>query len=65
MRARRCVDTTCGLVDIEADTDQGKKGDSLLDIIGGAAKQTDAPKAPAKAAPAAPPPAAKPAPKKK
>jgi hypothetical protein len=47
------------------DTKQGKKGDSLMDIIGGAAKQTDAPKAPPKAAPGAPPPAAKPAPKKK
>ena len=50
---------------IGADTEQGKKGDSLLDIIGGAAKQTDAPKAPPKAASATPPPAAKPAPKKK
>ncbi|KAJ4384500.1 hypothetical protein N0V86_000099 [Didymella sp. IMI 355093] len=49
----------------DSEGEKGKKGDSLLDIIGGAAKQTDAPKAPPKAAPAAPPPAAKPAPKKK
>lgn len=53
------------MVVIEADITQGKKGDSLLDIIGGAAKQADASKAATKAAPAAPPPAAKPAPKKK
>lgn len=46
------------MVGIGANMRQGKKGDSLLDIIGGAAKQAEAPKA----APAAP---AKPAPKKK
>ncbi|KAF9702004.1 hypothetical protein EKO04_000663 [Ascochyta lentis] len=45
----------------DSESDKGKKGDSLLDIIGGAAKQADAPK-PAPAAPTTP---AKPAPKKK
>ncbi|KAF3049990.1 hypothetical protein N0V91_006140 [Didymella pomorum] len=48
----------------DSEGEKSKKGDSFLDMIGGAAK-TDAPKAPAKAAAAAPPPAAKPAPKKK
>ncbi|KAF1928963.1 uncharacterized protein M421DRAFT_420191 [Didymella exigua CBS 183.55] len=48
----------------DSEGEKSKKGDSLLDIIGGAAKQTDAPKAPPKAAPAAPSSAAKPAPKK-
>ncbi|KAJ4324935.1 hypothetical protein N0V94_000989 [Neodidymelliopsis sp. IMI 364377] len=49
----------------DSEGDKGKKGDSLLDIIGGAAKQAEASKPAPKAAPAAPAAAAKPAPKKK
>ncbi|KAH6637574.1 hypothetical protein C7974DRAFT_389766 [Boeremia exigua] len=41
----------------DSEGDKSKKGDSLLDIIGGAVKQPDAPKTPT--------PAGKPAPKKK